>query len=203
MLLPVGRRKQHDDRTAAALLDEAERIVDADGVEALTVRGVAAGIGTTTRAVYSAFGSKDQLVVALGSRGFDLLREQIEAMPATADPARDLVDAGVNVFRRFAVDHPALFRIGVQRTLPEPGLAAGFRDAAQEALDGLTARVDRLAEAGLLGERTVRDAVTEFHALCEGLAAIELRGALPNRHEERLWRDALGSLVRGFSNGAG
>jgi AcrR family transcriptional regulator len=195
----VGRPKQHDERTAAALLDEAERIVQVDGVDALTVRGVAAGIGTTTRAVYSAFGSKDQLVVALGARGFDLLREQIDAMPSTADPAADLVEAGATVFRRFAVEHPALFRIGVQRAIPEPDLAAGFRDAARDALAGLTARVERLADAGRLGDRSVREAVVEFHALCEGLAALELRGMLLDGREEQLWHDALGSLVRGFT----
>jgi AcrR family transcriptional regulator len=195
----VGRPKQHDERTAAALLDEAERIVEREGIEALTVRGVAARTGTTTRAVYSVFGSKDQLVVALGARGFDLLREQIDAMPSTADPADDLVEAGVTVFRRFAVEHPALFRIGVQRTLPEPGLAAGFRDAARDALAGLTARVERLADAGRLGNRPVREAVIEFHALCEGLAALELRGMLLDGREEQLWHDALGSLVRGFA----
>jgi hypothetical protein len=138
-------------------------------------------------------------VVALGARGFDLLREQIDAMPSTADPADDLVEAGVTVFRRFAVEHPALFRIGVQRTLPEPGLAAGFRDAARDALAGLTARVERLADAGRLGNRPVREAVIEFHALCEGLAALELRGMLLDGREEQLWHDALGSLVRGFA----
>ena len=41
-------------------------------------------------------------------------------------------------------------------------------------------------------------AVAAFHALCEGLAAMELRSLLPDGHEARFWRDALSSLVRGF-----
>jgi hypothetical protein len=123
----------------------------------------------------------------------------MEELPITADPAADLVRAGVKVFRRFAIEHPSLFSIGVQRALPSPALASGFRAAAVEALAGLEARVTRLRRAGLLGRRTVRDAVTEFHALCEGLAAIELRGLLPAGKEQRIWRDALGALVRGFA----
>lgn len=199
----MGRPRQHDDRTASALLLAAERIVESEGLDALTVRRVASEVGTTTRAVYSVFGSKDALLVALGERGFDMLRERIEAMRASADPAADLIEAGVSVFRPFAVGHPVLFQIGVQRSLPEPGLAAGFRHAAQEALVALRDLVGRMDSAGQLGERSVHDAACAFHALCEGLAALELRSSLITGNEERIWRYSLTSLVRGFALPAG
>jgi AcrR family transcriptional regulator len=189
----------HGDETAEALLDTAERIVDAEGLDALTVRRVAEGAGTTTRAVYSVYGSKDGLVVALGRRAFDYLRRDLEALPETADPAGDLVEAGVRVFRGLAIEHPTLLRIGVQwGTLPDPNLAEGFRQDAQVALASLRDRVGRLD----LGGRTVPDATREFHALCEGLAAMELRGLLPEGEEERIWRGALTTLVRGFALGS-
>ena len=106
----------------------------------------------------------------------------------------------MHVFRRLLVDHPSLFRIGVQwGTLPDPQLAAGFRDAALQALAGLRDRVARLDAAGALGGRAVPDATREFHALCEGLAAMELRSLLPDGEEERIWRNALTTLVRGFA----
>ena len=197
----MGRPRKHQESTADALLAAAERIVESDGVEALTVRRVAEAVGTTTRAVYTAYGSKDALLVALGGHAFDLLRTEIERQPVTADPAADLVEAGVAVFRRFAVEHPALFRVGVQRTLPEPSLAAGFRGHARQALAGLEARVERVEAAGLLGSYPVPEAVWAFHALCEGLAAMELRSLLPAGDEPRFWRDALTALVRGFAVG--
>jgi AcrR family transcriptional regulator len=200
MLRRVGRPRRHGEQTGGALLDAAERIVESEGLEALTVRRVGDAVGTTTRAVYSVFGSKDGLVVALGARAFELLRVEIEALPTTRNPAADLVDAGAGVFRRFATGHPALFRIGVQHSFPDAELAAGFRDVAAAALAGLTARVERLEAAGLLAGRTVRDAARAFHALCEGLAAIELRGLLPAGDEERIWRDALAALVHGFAS---
>jgi AcrR family transcriptional regulator len=195
----MGRPRLHDARTAAALLDQAERIVEAEGLDALTVRRVATAAGTTTRAVYTAFGSKEALVIALGAHGFDLLREALEARPETADPAADLVEAGVAVFRRFATEHPTLFGISIQRALPDPGLFAGYVDAARVALAALHRRLARLEAAGRLGERSVRDAAVEFHSLCEGLAAMELRGMFRAGEEERIWRDALGALVRGFA----
>ena len=188
----------HDAHTAAALLEAAERIVENDGLGALTVRGVAHAVGTTTRAVYTVFGSKEGLVVALGAHGFDLLREQILALPATENAAADLVEAGVTVFRRFAIEHPSLFKIGIQRTLPEPDLAAGFLDAARAALAQLEALIARLEAANLLGGRAVHNVACEFHSLCEGLAAMELRSALKRGEEEWIWRDALTALVQGF-----
>ena len=197
----MGRPRTHLERTAAELLDAAERLIEAEGVGALSVRRVAEAAGTTTRAVYSLYGSRDGLVAALGQRAFELLGEGVADLPDTADPAADLVEAGVSVFRRFSVEHPSLFRVAVQRTLPGPGYATGFGAEAGRALAQLEAKVGRLEEAGLLVGRTVRQATSAFHALCEGLAALELRGLLPAGHEEAAWRDALGALVAGFAVG--
>ena len=169
------------------------------GLEGLSVRGLADRVGTTTRAVYTLFGSKDGLLVALGTRAFTMLGASIAALPATEDPAADLVEAGIAVFRCLAIGHPSLFRIGVQQTMGPPELARDFAAAAEEAFAGLEAKVTRVKAAGLLGSRSVRDAACEFHALCEGLAAIELRGQMTSGGEVRIWRDALTSLVAGFA----
>jgi AcrR family transcriptional regulator len=195
----MGRPREHDDATAQALLAAAEDIVESDGVDALSVRGVAARIGSTTRAVYSLFGSKDGLVAALGAHAFDLLGAGVEALPTTDDPCADLVDAGL-VFRCFARQHPSLFHIAVQRTAIAPDLAARFRPAAQRAFAHLESRVARLEERRLLGGRSVHGAASQLHALCEGLAALELRGVfIAEPDAERLWREALSALINGFA----
>ena len=85
------RPRRHDACTAKALLEAAERILQEGGVEALSVRGVAARIGTSTRAVYSVFGSKERLLVALGVRAFEMLGAGVAALPVTDDSAADLV----------------------------------------------------------------------------------------------------------------
>src|SRR5580765_5814766 len=103
----MGRPREHDERTAAALLEAAERIVAAHGVEALSLRTVAQEAGTTTRAVYSLFGSKEQLLGALGARAMDVLRVGVGELPVTGDARHDIVEAAL-VFRRFALERPAL-----------------------------------------------------------------------------------------------
>ncbi len=79
--------REHDQLTAAALLAAGERAVAQGGLEALSVRGVAAEAATTTRAVYSLFGSRDGLIAALGAHTYDLLRTALERLPQTVRPA--------------------------------------------------------------------------------------------------------------------
>src|SRR5579859_8217337 len=105
----MGRPRLHDEETAEALLDAAELMIAADGPDALSLRRLSEQTQTSTRAVYSLFGSKDGLVLALAQRAFEMLDAGIHALPTTADPAADLVDAGVLVFRQFAIEHPSLF----------------------------------------------------------------------------------------------
>jgi AcrR family transcriptional regulator len=197
MLSSVGRPKEHGDEIAAALIAAAERTIEEHGIEALSVRGVATEVGTTTRAVYSVFGSKDGLLAALGTHAFNLLRDGVEGIPRTDDPRGDLIAAGM-MFRRFATEHPSLFALGVQRQVPS-GAWPDVSAAARTALESLTALIARLEEPQLLGERTVSEAALEFHALCEGLAAVELRRLSPLSDSERIWRQGLTALVGGFA----
>src|SRR5688500_15379106 len=111
----MGRPKEHDEETRTALHAAAERLVAAGGPDALSVRAVADEAGTTTRAVYSLFGSKDGLVGALARDAFDLLVARAGAVRETKDPTADLVRTGVKGFRRFVLDHPSLYRIAFQR----------------------------------------------------------------------------------------
>jgi AcrR family transcriptional regulator len=194
----LGRPREHDEHTAALLLAAAERAVEDSGPDALSVRGVAGDVGTTTRAVYSLFGSKDGLIAALGAQAFEFLRAGLAELPQTDDPAADLVETGL-VFRRLAIERPTLYSIGVERSargLPSWQVVCDAADAASAVL---LEHVARLEDAGLLGEQTVTEATLEFHALCEGLATLERRGTRTPFDAERVWRAGLRSLIAGFA----
>lgn len=199
----MGRPREHDEATRATLRAAAERLVAERGPDALSVRTVADEAGTTTRAVYSLFGSKDGLVAALAQTTFEMLHDAIDQLPETDDPAADLVAIGTDVVRVLVRDHPALFRIAFQRVAglqPEPLLL----EARERAWVQLQDRVRRLEQAGLLGTKPVPDAAREINAMWEGLANAELRGdvlrIMPKGAEETAWRDALTTVVRGFNS---
>jgi AcrR family transcriptional regulator len=200
----VGRPREHDEATRTALLEATERLVSRDGAAALSVRAVAREAGTTTRAVYSVFGSKDGLLVdALARRAFEFLSTEISELEETDDPAADLVAVGVAAYRRLVLEHEGLYRIAFQRVVP--GLAAGpeLMTARQQAWDQLLGKVARLEAAGRLRGTTVEAAAISFNAMLEGLANAELRGdvlrVLPRGEEERAWQTALETVVRGFA----
>lgn len=197
----MGRPREYDESTAVALLDVAERLVAEGGLEALSVRRLARAIGATVQAVYSLFGSKEGLVIALGTRAFNLLSDGLDSLPTTDDPAGDLVEAGVVVFRRFTLTHPVLFTIGFQRTGLPAEIVGEYCTAQEESLARLHARIGRLESTGQLGTRSVSQATVEFDALCEGLVALESRCYLRSDEAEQVWRDALRALVAGWATG--
>src|SRR5215813_7686852 len=166
----MGRPRQHDDATREALLSAAENLVERGGIGALSVRALADEIGTTTRAVYSTFGSKEGLLSALAKRSFDMLHDAIAELPQTKDPAADLVQAALTVFRPMAVEHPSLFAIAFLRVAPEVEMGPDVGEAAREGYELLTERVRRLDDANLLGGRSVTSATAEFNAMCFGMA---------------------------------
>lgn len=199
----MARPRTHGEAGRAALLDAAEALIARSGPHALSVRSVADEVGTTTRAVYSLFGSKGGLVAELADRAFGFLRDALDELAVTDDPAADLVNCGAIVYRRFVIEHPSLYRVAFQRTLPELEMTDELREARAESFGRLELRVVRVAAIGALERRSVREAAVEFNAMCEGLANAQLRGGtlrpLPSGGEERVWREAFETLVRGLT----
>jgi AcrR family transcriptional regulator len=193
----------HTEETREALRAAAERLFAEGGPAALSVRALAREVGTTTQAVYTLFGSRDGLLVdALACRAFELLVAGLDDQPRTNDPAADLVEVGVSVFRPFVIEHPALFRIAFQRVAPDLHPGPELTQAREAAFARLQERVQRVADAGLLRNASIQEASIAFNAMCEGLANAELRSGvlpiLPVGAEEATWRESLATLVRGF-----
>lgn len=196
----MGRRPQHDERTRAALLAAAERLVSEGGIDAVSVRAVAARANTTTRAVYALFGSKEGLVQALAQRAFELVMERVDTVPLTASPGDDLIAAAVTGFRAFALDHPDLFRLFFTAQRQRPQLSADSEAIRLASLSRLILRVERAEAAGLLGGRSVHEVVRLWDAVCAGLAMREICGVIDATEGDRVWTDALASLLVGLSS---
>jgi AcrR family transcriptional regulator len=193
----VGRPREHGEATRKTLLEAAERLLAAGGIGAVTVRSVALRAGTTTRAVYALFGSKEGLVQALAARGFQLVSERVDSLPESADPVEDLVASGVLGFRAFAIDHPDLFRLVFVAGLGVP-FGAETAAAQSTSFGRLIQRVERLQAAGLLGDHRVEDVVLMCDAMCTGLANREICGQVDPSQGERVWREALTALLAGL-----
>lgn len=174
----MGRRREHGEQTRTALLEAAERALSTGGPGAVSARGLADATGTTTRAVYSVFGSMELLLQELCRRGYLALMEEVGSVLETDDPAADLVQVGL-AFRRFAVAHPHLFRLAFERVTPELSEESTVVAAATDSYRQMLGRVRRVTEPlGLDREASLLTAA-RFHALSQGLATVELQAQAP------------------------
>jgi AcrR family transcriptional regulator len=194
----VGRPKEHDDTIRLALLDAAERLITEGGASALSVRAVADEVGTTTRAVYSLFGSKAGLLEALAIRLFELLSAAVNAVALTKDPIADVVTASLVGFRRTALTHTALYNLVFLRVVPDLQLGDEFAAIATQTFTQLDVLVGRLNKRPSRAKTTFNAQL--IHALTEGLAGMELRGSLgPPAKAERIWRDSIKTMCQGIA----
>jgi AcrR family transcriptional regulator len=200
--MAMGRPRLHGDRTREDLLAAAEVMVAEHGADALTLRRLAAATGTTTRAVYSLFGNREGLISALYRQAFEVLIRRVEALPETPDPLEDLKNAALDGFRAYALEHPNLFRLVFEHMIPEDRLAPGDLTAGSEARDVARRLVQRCVDAGLFGDRPADLVVSEFHALAQGLAAMELQGRFRGVNPLLVWGDAMTALMAGLTRPA-
>ena len=110
----MGRPKEHDDATRERLLDAAERLSAKYGWDALTVRGIAEEAGTSTRAVYALFQSKQGLEQALHEVMFTRLRDLMQGREQTDDPRQDLINLAM-AYRLWAIERPERYALAMHR----------------------------------------------------------------------------------------
>jgi AcrR family transcriptional regulator len=194
----MGRPREHDEATAAALLKSAEQLLVHGGPDALSVRQVADAVGTSTRAVYSLFGDKDGLVRALYRSSFETLKARVESLPQTADPAADLVRAGIDGFRHHALAHPYLFQLAFEWRGRRAKVSDADRAVGLASFRALVAKVERAVGAGAIHGHPETIALG-FHALCQGLASGEIAGWIVQGADPvALWRQTLSAYVDGW-----
>jgi AcrR family transcriptional regulator len=193
----MGRPREHDAATRERLLATAARLSADEGWNAVSVRRVAAAAGTTTRAVYTLFGSKHGLEEALHADLFERLLELIRGTPFTGDPRTDLL-ALRHAYRRWATERPeryaALMRYtgaGAAPRSPE-GLAAVRAVTAE-----LRRAITRCADAGLLAPDNVDTLAVQLRAVAHGLAEFEIRGVLTSGDDD--WRTVLAAVLDSYT----
>lgn len=107
---PATRPYHHGD-LRRALAEAALRIVERDGLAALSLRAVAREAGVSPAAPYHHFHDKQELMVAVGTEGFRRLTvAMLEARAKTATPQAALSAIGVT-YVCFARDNPALYTL--------------------------------------------------------------------------------------------
>lgn len=105
-----ANRYHHGD-LSRALLQEALRTIEKDGVDALTLRAVGEKLGVSRTALYRHFADKSALLAAVATEGFRTLRRQTEDAWKIHGGGREGFKAMGAAYVRFAVAHPSHYRV--------------------------------------------------------------------------------------------
>ncbi|MEV4217953.1 TetR/AcrR family transcriptional regulator [Nonomuraea sp. NPDC049725] len=168
-------RAETKERNRRALLDAARRIVARDGHRA-KLEEIAEQAGLTTGAVYSLFGSKNGLLVALAT---DYLDPEYEDLARAFPPDLDLagtVDAFARHHRRLCDDPEARQRLSFELSLQdlglrEPALRPKLAEAVRLQEERLVALLTgRTHDGARITERQARRLKTALRGLLTGLS---------------------------------
>lgn len=162
--------------TSERIATAARRLLDKGGVEAVTMRRVAAAVGITAMAVYRHYADRKGLLNALADEGFRELAERLTAVRLTGGIEERLsrvLDVNVN----FALENPRLFEL--MFLTPREGARQYPRDfaAGKSPTANLFAELIREGIAsGYFRETDVWAIVFETGALWQGLMMLYMGG---------------------------
>lgn len=166
--------KYHHGDLRAKLVGAALGLLAEDGADAVSLRAVARRAGVSAMAPYRHYPDKEALLAAVAVQGFDGLRGVLRAADQAVPTGRALVAQAV-AYVRYALEHPALFRLmfGPRRSGTHPELAA----AGEAAYAVLAARV--AAETPADSDRDAR--ALGCWSLVHGLASLFLDGRIGDK----------------------
>lgn len=112
----VANKRRETPLTKDELFDRALEIVDADGLEALTMRRLAEAVGVEAASLYYHLPSKEALLDGVLVR----MRSEMRIPEDLPTDWMDLIEAIFNEYRRVLVAHPNLMPLAGRRVESDP-----------------------------------------------------------------------------------
>lgn len=152
-----------------ALVETAAHIIATEGLGKLTLRRLAADVGTSTMAIYTHFGGMDELRRAVRREGFVRLGRALAAVGETDDPVADFLVLGW-AYHLNATANPDLYRA---MFLDGP-IDAEDRETGLETFAVCMEATERCQEVGRFHAGDARARATELWAILHGLVTLEM-----------------------------
>lgn len=166
----------------ADLVAAGARLLEREGLTALSARGVAAEAGTSTMALYTHFGGMTGLLDALAADVFDRFAAALTQVRHTADPVADFLAIGL-AYHDFALANPQRYLLmfgtsapaSVARSRPDM-TAADDRSHRTASFEALRGAVRRMMAAGRIRTDDELAVAGRLWSLNHGAVMLELAG---------------------------
>jgi AcrR family transcriptional regulator len=191
----VDPRPFHHGNLRAALLDQAERTLREDGIDALSLRELARQAGVSHGAPRSHFIDRQALLDALAERGFNRLADEIGAVIASdAVDYKQRLRAAAAAYVHFAVTDTAL--LDLMFTAKNGNAPEGLRVASERLFATYRDLIERSTKAGELKPQDPYRLQLLLAAIMQGIAVLVITRRVSTQDGTSLIDDAMSLLVR-------
>lgn len=182
--MPPARTSYHHGALREALLDACLKLIETEGIGAVSLRRVAREAGVSPGAPYHHFADRAALLSALAAQGYVALAGDFAVARAGADsPVRELT-ALIDTYVSFALRQPAYFRLMVRPELHEPDKNPETKAAMHAAERQLQDAVQDCVAAGVIPAERAEALELTVWSIGHGLASLLLDGLLDDPSDD-------------------
>ncbi|MEU4595705.1 MULTISPECIES: TetR/AcrR family transcriptional regulator [Nocardia] len=180
----MKRTSYHHGDLRATLMAACLRLIESEGLAAVSLRRVAREAGVSSGAPYHHFADRAALLSALSVDGFQRLAEELIATRAQASSPLAALTELAATYVRFSRENPALFRLMFRPELSQPDKHPDAAHAGDTAFGVLADTVTECVAAGQLPANQADTLAVAWWSLGHGLASLWLDGHLEKRSEQ-------------------
>lgn len=177
----MTRTSYHHGALRDALLAACLRLIETEGLAAVSLRRVAREAGVSTAAPYHHFPDRAALLATLSTQGFQLLGARLAEARAEAETPMAALTALAHAYVRFSREQPAYFRLMFRPELSQPDKHPDTMAAGDAAFGVLADAITECVRAGALPADKADTLAVTFWGLGHGLASLWLDGQLEKR----------------------
>ncbi|HEY4894880.1 MAG TPA: TetR/AcrR family transcriptional regulator [Solirubrobacteraceae bacterium] len=192
----MSARPYHHGNLRSALLAEAERTVRERGVQDLSLRELARGLGVSHGAPRRHFPDRQALLDAIAEAGFARLGSELrEAVDGAGEDFQARLGATAAAYVRFATDDAALLELMFAGKHREP--SGALAEAADRAFSVLLGLIEQGQAVGALEPGEPERVGLVLFATIQGIAALVTGGMVAAEQLDELVADAIAHFLRG------
>lgn len=100
------------------IIEEAMMLILEKGFDNMSLRNLANRVGMSATNLYYYYSGKDEIYLNIQIRGFEMLQEKLEAVPASVTDPHDTLERTLKAYLEFGFDNPDYYQIMLNSNSP-------------------------------------------------------------------------------------
>jgi len=172
------RKSYHHGSLREDLIEASIRLIESEGIGAVSLRRVAREAGVSSGAPYHHFDDRSSLLAAIATRGQEILTTRLATVAAESDKPATSLALFVETYVSFAVEHRGHIHVMLRPELFDAPQHPSVMNAGADAIELLTATVVASQAAGTAPSGDPAPLVGMVWALAVGIVGLWIDGPL-------------------------